>query len=77
MYYPGTLLLLSNGKCPPKFVIHAFAHDVLRQRYKHDELGLRLVYFNCGATAGQFIGALFASGVFATMDGKFSVAGWR
>ena len=65
-----------DGKRLP-FVIHVVAHDVLRQRYKRDELGLRLAYFNCGVTAGQFLGALFASGVFATMDGRFGVAAWR
>ena len=46
-------------------------------RYKRDELGLRLAYFNCGAAASYFLGPLFASGVFATMDKKLGYAAWR
>ena len=58
-------------------VIYVFAHDFVWKRYKRDEIGLRLAYLNCGSSVGQFLGALFASGVFATMDRKFGVAAWR
>jgi len=50
---------------------------VVRQRYKRDELGLRMAYFSCGATIGQLVGPLFASGVFSTMDRKLGYAAWR
>ena len=46
-------------------------------RYKRDELGLRMAYFSCGASVGQFVGPLFASGVFSMMDGKLGYAAWR
>ena len=51
--------------------------DIVWQRYKRDEFGLRLAYFHCGANAAHFLGALLASGVFATMDRNFGVAAWR
>ena len=47
------------------------------QRYKRDELGLRMAYFCCGGAASQFLGPLFASGVFATMDRELGYAAWR
>ena len=64
-----------NGRHPP--FRSAFTHDVGWQRYKRDEFGLRLAYFHCGANVAQFFGALLASGIFATTDGKFGVAAWR
>ncbi|KAL4071129.1 major facilitator superfamily domain-containing protein [Scleroderma yunnanense] len=45
--------------------------------YKRDELGLRMAYFSCGNAFSKALGSVIASGVFATMDGKLGVAGWR
>ncbi|KIM52142.1 hypothetical protein SCLCIDRAFT_141785 [Scleroderma citrinum Foug A] len=50
---------------------------LLSRWYRCDELGLRMAYFSCGATVGQFAGPLLASGVFSAMDGKLGYAAWR
>ncbi|KAL4071135.1 major facilitator superfamily domain-containing protein [Scleroderma yunnanense] len=50
---------------------------LLSRWYKRDEFGLRMAYFNFGASASQFLGPFFASGVFSTMDGILGYAAWR
>ncbi|KIM50659.1 hypothetical protein SCLCIDRAFT_1225201 [Scleroderma citrinum Foug A] len=50
---------------------------ILSRWYKRDELGLRMVYLVCGASASKVIGPLTASAILGTMDGKLGYAAWR
>lgn len=77
-----------RGSILPWRIIHSLemVHDCIPSlaylpsrfsRYKRDELGLRMVYLVCGASASKVIGPLTASAILGTMDGKLGYAAWR
>ncbi|TDL18489.1 sugar transporter [Rickenella mellea] len=45
--------------------------------YKRDEIGLRTALLYCGSLLSNGFGALIASGILDTMDGKMGRAAWR
>ncbi|KAL4071122.1 major facilitator superfamily domain-containing protein [Scleroderma yunnanense] len=68
---PRFLLGLSEAAYYPGVIF------LLSRWYKRNELGLRMVYLVCGASASKVIGPLTASAILGTMDGKFGYAAWR
>ena len=50
---------------------------LLSKWYKRDELGLRTALLYCGSLISNGFGALIASGILDTMDGKLGHAAWR
>ena len=50
---------------------------LLSKWYKRDELGLRTAVLYCGSLISNGFGALIASGILDSMDGKLGQAAWR
>jgi MFS family permease len=50
---------------------------LLSRWYKRNELGLRTALFYCGSSVSNAFGALIASGILGSLDGKLGFTAWR